>query len=1486
MSEHVDEMQGGEFDVAVVGMAGRFPGADTLEEFWDNLREGRETITHFSREEMEAAGVPAALLDNPSYVPSIGKLRDVETFDAGFFGYSPREAEILEPGHRLFLEVAWEALEDAGVDPSRVDGTVGVYAGAGNSGYADRHVRANPEVLAATGDFVVNLSSGKDFIATRASYKLDLRGPSLTVQTGCSTALVATHLAAQSLLRGECDLALAGGSSVIVPQEMGYLYSPGGISSPDGHCRAFDAKSGGTLSGSGAGVVVLKRLEDALRDGDRIRAVIKGSAINNDGAAKVAYTAPGVEGQSAVIGEALAAADVDPSTIQYVEAHGSGTELGDVIEITALTRAYRAHTDRVGFCAVGAVKTNIGHLDTAAGAAGLIKTILAMENATIPATVHFEAPNPRIDFAGSPFFVPSTSRPWETPDGQPRRAGVSSFGIGGTNAHVILEEAPAPAESGPSRPWQLLTLSARTPQAVDAATERLAAHLEAHADLPLADVAFTLHEGRRAFPARRIVVAREGENASDLLRGTLPERVASGIVEAGSRSLVFMFSGLGDHYPNMARGLYEAEPVFRAEVDRCAEILRPHLGLDIREVIFPGDAPSDEAPRAGGFDFKRMAAAQEATPESERLNRTELAQPAVFVIDWALAKLWMSFGLVPEAVIGHSLGEYAAAAVAGVLSVEDALALVAARAKLIQALPGGAMLAVSLGEADLKPHLSSDVSVATVNAPALCVAAGPEGAIAALEKKLSDSGIVARRLVTTHAFHSRMMEPAAEELAGLASGFRLRPPSIPMISNVTGTWITDAEATDPRYWARHLLGTVRFAEGVEELLKEPRVFLEVGPGQTLSTFVRQRPSGDGSERAAIVPSIRYAYDRKPDQAFLLEALGRLWIAGMTPDWKAFRGDEARAKVPLPTYPWERQRYWVEPTRGRGDLGDYAAPYGKLHDPAEWTYIPTWERTPAAEPRHPSRILLFVDQTPLGDSLATRLYDAASEVVVVRPGDAYTARDRLRTARPDSRDDFRTLAASLAETPADLVVYAWSSDATALLLAADAFGHGEQPLPFVVVTRAAVEVTGDEAIDLRSAPLVGAAAVLPQEYPSLRVRVVDAVGADNGQLAIRLAAEMVAAEAAPLVAWRGRHRWARGFRAERPRHPSARVEAGGAYLVAGGLDARGGVLAQALARVPGVRLILVGPHASDLAAALSEAGISADPIDADAADRAALAEGIRRAETGFGGLRGVLYSPATDALTNLAAVAEVDPHGWTAQLEALQASLEALEGALGERNPQFVLLESSLAGVLGSPGRVRLAMANALVDAFAHRHNQAHLGPWTAVDWDRWRAAGATAVEGDDLWIEADEVGAALDRALALAGEPQVLLSTAELGERARRALAPPAPKAGGAGTYARPELDHSYAEPTNEVEAILAQMWQELLGISPIGIDDDFFVLGGHSLFATQIISRVRDTFDVDLPLAAIFEAPTIARFAVLIEEAIIAEMEDLTDEEALQLAQ
>jgi phthiocerol/phenolphthiocerol synthesis type-I polyketide synthase E len=867
-------------EIAVVGMAGRFPGAPGVDALWANLRAGLESIRRFSDEELAAAGVPQSLRADPAYVPARGALEEVDRFDAAFFGFTPREAQVTDPQQRLFLEVAWEALEHAGYDAARVPGRVGVYAGSSMSTYY-LNLLAHPDVTAAAGEMAVRMGVDKDYLATRAAFKMGLEGPALVVQTACSTSLVAVHLACQGLLGGDCEMALVGGSAVTAQQHAGYVYQQGNIRSPDGHCRAFDADARGTVAGSGVAVAALKRLEDALADGDTVHAVILATAINNDGSAKIGFTAPRVEGQAAAIRAAHAAADVDPATITYVEAHGTGTELGDPIEIEALTRAFRAGTDRTGFCALGSLKTNIGHLDVAAGIAGLIKTTLVLRDGQIPPSLHFKRPNPQIDFASSPFFVNTTLAKWTPPAGVPRRAGVSSFGIGGTNAHVVMEQAPAVAPSpAPSRPRQLLVLSARTETALEAAARRLAAHLEQNPGQPLADVAWTLQQGRRGFAHRRAVVAGTHAEAARALADAA--RGVTGQAGSEAPTAVFLFPGQGAQYAGMARGLYEREPVFRQELDRCAEILRPHLGLDLRDVVFSEDA--------------------------DRLKQTALTQPALFAVEYAIAKQWMAWGIAPESMIGHSVGEYVAACLAGVFSLEDALALVAERGRLMQSLPAGSMLAVPMPAAEVEPMLGGSVSVATINAPDRCVVSGPSEEIARLEAELVGRGIEAKRVETSHAFHSPMMDPVLDAFTARVARTVRNAPELRWVSNLTGTWITPDEATDPAYWANHLRQAVRFADCVATLAAEgrERVFIECGPGRTLSSLVKRQVPGSAS-----INSIRHPDDSADDVEVLLAALGRAWAAGTEIDWRAVHGGQARRRVPLPTYPFERKSFWID-----------------------------------------------------------------------------------------------------------------------------------------------------------------------------------------------------------------------------------------------------------------------------------------------------------------------------------------------------------------------------------------------------------------------------------------------------------------------------------------------------------------------------------------------------------------------------------------------
>ncbi|HKN82684.1 MAG TPA: type I polyketide synthase [Pyrinomonadaceae bacterium] len=866
-------------EIAVIGMAGRYPRSRNLDEFWDHLRDGDELISFFTDEELLARGVDPAVVASPQFVKAAVVLDDMDQFDASFFGFTRREAELLDPQHRLFLETAWEALENAGYSSDSYAGLIGVYAGAGVNSYFLTNLFNNPN-FGPLEQLSLLLASDKDYMMTRASYKLNLRGPSVMVQSACSTSLIAIHLACQGLLLEECDIALAGASNVHTILRDGYYTVEGGVYSPDGHCRAFDADGKGTLFGSGVGIVVLKRLADALADGDHIEAVVKGSAVNNDGSMKVSYTAPSVEGQARVIAEALANAGVSAETISYIEAHGTATNLGDPIEIQALTKAFRATTDKKGFCAVGSVKSNLGHLDSAAGVTGIIKTVLSLTHKSIPPSLHFKRPNPAIDFENTPFYVNNKLSEWSS--ASPRRAGVSSFGIGGTNAHIVLEEAPPPVPASESRPWQLLVLSAKTESALETATHNLTKHFKGHPDLNLADTAYTLSTGRKAFKHRKTLVCKDLSDAIGALENN--RRVMVGH-QPKPRLVAFMFPGQGSQRLNMAQQIYAHESTFREQVDLCSRLLEPDLGVDLRQVVYAGNSPE----------------------AAEKLKQTSLAQAALFVIEYALAQLWQEWGIKPWAMVGHSIGEYVAACLAGVFTLEDALKLVAMRGRLMQEAPAGAMLAVPVAAENVRPLMSANLSLAAINAPQRCVVSGPEEAIAALQRRLEKQELPCQRLHTSHAFHSEMMEPVLEPFRRFLRKIELREPKIPYISNVTGDWITAEQATSPDNWADHLRRTVRFADGVVQLLKEPDcVLLEVGPGQTLTNLARQSVNGNTQE--VIIASGDKLED---DLLSLINAAAKLWLAGAELDWSGFYAHERRQRLALPTYPFERKRYWIE-----------------------------------------------------------------------------------------------------------------------------------------------------------------------------------------------------------------------------------------------------------------------------------------------------------------------------------------------------------------------------------------------------------------------------------------------------------------------------------------------------------------------------------------------------------------------------------------------
>lgn len=1339
--------------IAVVGMAGRFPGARGVEEFWRNLLDGVMSITSLDDDALRAAGIPERDIQDPNYVKAAPLLDDVDLLDAGFFGISPREAEVLDPQHRVMLEVSHAALQHSGHEPSGFDGRIGMYAGSRHNAYLHDNVEANAGVLRAVGHMVTLIANDLDYLATGVAYRLNLRGPAITSVTACSTSLVAAHQACRGLLGGECDLAVAGGVEIAFPVGRGYRYSEGGVNSPDGRVRPFDANARGTVFGSGCGAVVLKRLSDALADNDTIHAVILGSALNNDGSDKAAFAAPSEEGQVAVIEAALREARVDPDTISYVEAHGTGTMIGDPLEVRALTRAYRRHTDRVGYCAISSVKGNVGHLGAAAGVTGLIKAAHCVREGVLPPGVNLEEPNPAIDFASSPFYPNTTVVPWQ--DSRPRRAGVSSYGIGGTNVHMVIEQPPQRPVAPPSRrPYQLITLSARTPTALDAATKQLAEHMDG-AEESLADAAYTLNLGRPALPVRRVAIARDRAQAVDVLSGSGSDsagamaQLPTGTVPAGvERTVGFLFPGQGAQHVQMGRGLYESEPSYRAKIDWCAEVLADSHGLDLRELLFPEQV--DEA-------------------AAQRLNQTAVAQPALFAVEHALVELLREWGVEPGVLAGHSVGEYVAACAAGVLRPEDALRLLAARGALMQELPEGSMLAVMLPEEHLLQMLPPELDLAAVNAPGVCAVSGEDRAIRELMDDLGVQGVGSRLLHTSHAFHSRMMDPILDAFRERVAAVELSPPRIPYMSNLTGTLITAEQATDPDYWVRHLRSCVRFSDSLSELIGQGgNVLTEVGPGRTLSTLVGAHPAPSGSQgRPSAVTTLRGADERGDDLQTALTALGRIWTSGVQVDWKRFWASERRGRIPIPGYPYERVRYWIDPDETQGTAGAVPEDTGPH-------YVPVWRESgpltadTAVANAEDTQWVVFArpGEARLGD-LVRRLTEAGARLCLVEPGDDYHAQDgKTFTVRVSEPEDYARMLQEIAKgDPQRLrLVHAWSvgsapsgagdvercqhwldygfhSCLTTLQAAARTF-HSV-PVDLCILSSDMQDVSGQGDVEPAKAATLGLVTTAPKEFEDLTCHSVD-LGASgpSEMVGAQLFAELTAGPVEGQVAYRGRKRWTWAFSGVelQPREGAPRLlKERGVYVITGGLGGLGMELGRQLAEEVHARLVLTGRGglpdraewpalvergASDDATvrrirgvmALEEAGAEVLVCAGDVADEAQMKEIRAEVESVFGAVDGVFHLAGVAGGGMLETRSHEDA---SAVLTPKVAGTYVVDNVF---SPELFVLYSTIAAPCGDFGLGDYNGANAAMDAYAQSHwaSSRHI---VSINWPVWTEVG-------------------------------------------------------------------------------------------------------------------------------------------------------------------
>jgi acyl transferase domain-containing protein/thioesterase domain-containing protein len=1298
-------------DIAIIGLAARFPGAENVGQYWDNLMRGVESIRKFSIEELESVGVSKSVLRDPDYVRAGAPLAKLDGFDAAFFGISPREAAIMDPQQRFFLESAWEALEHSGHAPGTFQGTTGVFAGSGPNSYLIYNLLSDSDLVEKEGIFLLrHTGNDKDVLATRVSYQMDLRGPSVNVQTTCSTSLVAVHHACRSLLDLSCDMALAGGVSIEIPHAIGYPYRQNEIQSHDGHCRAFDASATGTVFGSGLGIVVLRRLDEAIADGDTIYAVIKGSAINNDGNRKVGFLAPSVEGQVEVIIQALGAANVEPETIDYVETHGTGTPIGDPIELTALQQVYG---ERENDLRIGAVKTNIGHTDTASGVAGLIKTTLALSHRQIPPTLHFKKLNPLIE--SSKLKVVDRPIDWKTSPGGPRRAAVTSLGIGGTNAHVILEEPPEREPSQVLRGARLITLSAKTPAALEDATRALARHLRQEPEEQLADVAYTLHVGRTGFAHRRMFVARN--NAEALQLAELP--TSPGVVTAKQSdpsSVVFLFSGQGSQYCYMGQELYRTEPVFRRALDRCAELARAPLGYDFRDILYPAAANAEKA--------------------AAEIKLGWNAQPILFAVEHALAQLWLSWSVRPNQLIGHSLGEYPAACLSGIFSLEDAISLVCARGTLMKKVGEGAMLAIGQSETEVTRWLSPELELAAVNSQEQCVLSGPVAAIAGLQAQLKKEGIASHRLETSHAFHSRSIDPVLNAFVEVVASKKLNKPQIPIISNVTGTWLTDEEAVDPHYWARHFRQTVRFADGLR-VLRDPGSFmLEIGPGETLSALSRQYAGKEA--RARIFPSLPRSSEKSTDVSAMLTALGNLWVNGAAIDWTTFHAHERLRRVALPTYPFQRKRFWMGPKIGTNWLADTL---GKVDD---WFYRTTWKSSLlGGTPAMTGTCLLLGEATEESSRLADELRAQGAVVVRVSAGASFCADEEAAyEVNPASTADFQQLVEHLAKRQQvpKLIVHLWGlepADAAedrcfhSLVFLLQAWGgrFPDEAATLLALSRRSVSVQGETVLHPYGALLAGPVRVAPLEYPNLRCRQVDVDGTEPAMLASIILREGESADdAAPLVAYRTSKRWIQDVEKTHLEPAPARLRQRGTYWITGGLGGIGLAVADWLARSHRARLVLLSRRADSATAAQQarfaewrKLGADVFAVPADVTDRASLAHALQLARDKFGEPHGIIHAAGVlqDGIIQLK-----KREAAHSVLAPKVEGLELLDELTSEVPLDFFALFSSVSALTPPDGQVDYCAANAFLNAFAHSRPAER--NFVVIGWGPWAEIGMVA----------------------------------------------------------------------------------------------------------------------------------------------------------------
>lgn len=1512
-------------DIAIIAMSGRFPDARDVNELWHNLIEGHESLHHYSDEALLAAGIPESMLNHPDYVKSGVMLNDFDSFDAQYFGFTPKEAQVMDPQQRLLFECANEALEAGGYGDKSRQQSVGVFVGTSNSLYLFNHLLPQFDQLNSSAQ-AIKIGNDRDFSATRLAYKLNLNGPAINVSTACSTSLAAIHLACNSLRMGESRMALAGGATVANTRMQGYMYQQGDILSPDGHCRAFDNDAAGTRAGDGAGIVLLKRLEDALADSDHIYAVIKGSAMNNDGSDKVGFTAPSIAGQAAVIEAALHNAQVSPQSIQYVEAHGTGTRLGDPIEVKALSKAYRGVARQS--CALGSVKPNVGHLDTAAGVTSLIKTAMALKHKQIPPSINFNQANSQIDFAGSPFYVNDQLRDWPAST-EPCRAGVSSFGIGGTNVHMILEEAPAvPLNRNQlvNEDCQLLVLSAKTDEALNRAKANLADHLLTTGD-SLRDIAFTLQVGRQSDNYRYALVAQDHHQGALQLKNDTGLSVKRALVDRGTKPLlVYMFTGQGTQYLHMVTNLYHREPCFQDNFDQCSKMFKHYLEIDLNETLLvdnPCEVRINEA--------------------NERLGQTLWAQPLLFTVEYSLARMLASWGLHADIMIGHSVGEYVAACLSGVFSLPDAVKVLATRSRLMQDTAPGNMLSVAMTEAKLAPLLQEfDCSMAAVNSARNCVASGTIEAIASLHDALKSQKVACQLLANNQGFHSKLMQPVAEKFALQLAEVELNPPNLPFISNLTGTLIEPQQAMDPDYWVQHLLGTVKFAEGIDNLVchaqeqMDELMFIEIGPGASLSSLITKHPQINRSQVATLLD---HQHQTHSAQEELLWGLGKLWVNGVAIGWPSCHFEQLPSRVPLPTYPFDRQKFWVDANQPYRESVEHGEPQ-KL-DIEQWLYLPTWTKmagTGATTLEVSSEsaqgcCLVLTQPGGLSELIMTTLGQRFEQLIQVSRGDSFTAHsDTHYSINPSKADDYHELINYVTSKWSNIteVVHCWgldngqpqgmSTQAIERSMALMSLFHLSQTLEsksmlanlsVKIVASQLFKIMEDDVINPLNAPLSAVGRSILHEFVQSRWHIIDVGNLPVTQVPSkslsRLLVDDLQANSQSLVtiAYRGGRRWQPSFSKIESHSQSVApmFNSDGVYLITGGLGGVGFALASKIAEQYQPKLVLLGrselPPPEQWSNILSTADCPKKTFDlisklvqlqltgsdvmyicTDVSDATQVNDAVEECVSRFGQLDGVIHAVGI-------------PSGGILQLKQsnhIESVISAkvtgtwlLHQAVSRHKPDFFVMCSSITVQLGGFGQFDYAAANAFEDSFAHWQEDNADTHYLAINWDVWTGVGMSVsntvvghvAQTDRGGIEVSQGLELIQRALAQK-LPQIVISVCDFNQlldyqqTALKTLkTTPAAMVKQGSQFNRPDLNTPFVAPKSEIEKQLAQHWEDILGLEPVGVNDNFLELGGDSLLAIQVFDMLKQQ-GIDNQVISIkdfYAQPQISALATRINE-------------------